>query len=325
MRTKLAVIAVSGFAVSVACLSGAFALGGNAVGDAVFNFGGIDLPRCGTMGNTTATATSRTLAWDSDDDRAAVAVPANTHYRAGSGDEMVIKGDPALLAHVRVRNGVVEMDCRGNFGRSSRFDVTLPGRRNFRSFALLGTGDMNLSGLSQKEVAVSLAGSGNIEVEGKTDKLDVDLKGTGNIEAKGQANELNVDVKGSGNLKMADLAVKNADVDIKGSGKVELAPQDSLNVDIKGSGSIYLHSEPRKIETSIRGSGTIVHPDGTMQGGRSHERHARADDDAIGAAIQEALANDSDADRDELDHAKSTLKARIRAQIARELARQDNL
>ncbi len=153
------------------------------------------------------------------------------------------------------------------------------------------------------------------------------MKGTGNIEAKGQTNELNVDVKGSGNLKMGDLAAKTADVDIKGSGKVELAPQDSLNVDMAGSGTIYLRSEPRKIETSIHGSGQIVHPDGTMQGGRSHERHARAEDAMmrIGAAIQEALENDDAMDRDDLERAKSRLKARIRAQDARELARQDNL
>ncbi len=58
-----------------------------------------------------------------------MAVPANTHYQAGSGDDMVVKGDPEFVAHIRVRNGVVEMDCRGSFGfgKSSRFDVTLPG------------------------------------------------------------------------------------------------------------------------------------------------------------------------------------------------------
>jgi hypothetical protein len=98
-----------------------------------------------------------------------------------------------------------------------------------------------------------------------------------------------------------------------------------LNVDLAGSGTIYLRSEPRKIETSIHGSGTIVHPDGTRQGGRSRERHARADDAAIRAAILEALDNDEDADRDETDRAKDRLKARIRARVAHDLERGDNL
>ena len=49
MRTKLAIIAVSGFAVSVVCLGGAFALGGRAIGDAIIGTdlsGLMDLPRC---------------------------------------------------------------------------------------------------------------------------------------------------------------------------------------------------------------------------------------------------------------------------------------
>jgi len=119
---------------------------------------------------------------------------------------------------------------------------------------------------------------------------------------------------------------KNVDVDIKGSGKAEVAPQDSLNVDLSGSGTITLRSEPKKIETSIRGSGTIVHPDGTRQGGRGHERHARADDAAIRAAVLEALENDRDSDNDgdEMERAKDRLKARIRARVAHELD-QENL
>jgi len=310
MRTKLAIIAVSGFAISAVCLGGAFALGGHEIGNAVFGadlMSLANLPRCESLGQAMATASSRSLVWDGDDGRAAVALPANVHYQAGSGDQLVVKGDPDLIAHVRVRDGLVALDCNGNFhlGKADRIDVTLPGRRTFKSFALLGTGNVQLSGLSQPEVKVSIAGSGDLQADGKTD-------------------DLTVDVKGSGNLKLGDLAAKNVDVDIKGSGRAEVAPQDTLNVDLAGSGTIYLRREPRRIETSIHGSGTIVHPDGTRQGGRSHERHARADDAAIRAAVLEALDNDGDEDRDEMESAKDKLKARIRAQVAHELE-QENL
>ena len=314
MRTKLAIIAVSGLAVSVVCLGGAFALGGHAIGDAVFGpdlMNLADLPRCDLTAQPMATATSRSLAWDGNGDRASIAVPANVHYQAGSGDRLIVAGDPNFIAHIRVKDGLVSLDCNGNFhlGKNERVEVTLPGRRTFKSFALLGTGDVQLAGLSQPAVKVSIAGSGDLRADGRTDNLTVD-------------------VKGSGDMKLGDLAAKNVDVDIKGSGKVEVAPQESLNVDLSGSGTIYLRSEPRKLETSIRGSGTIVHPDGTRQGGRSHERHARADDAAIRAAVLEALENDrdadSDTDRDEMERAKDRLKARIRARVAHELD-QENL
>lgn len=324
MRSKLAFIALSGLAVSAICLGGAFALGGNTVGDAVFDFGGFNLPRCDMSGASGAATQSRTLAWQGDDDRAAVAVPANTHYRAGTGDAVVVTGDPAILSHIRVKDGVVGMDCRGGFNHwgSQRIEVTLPGRHNFREFALLGSGDMSVTGLSQAEVELSLAGSGNIDVEGKTGKMSIDLKGNGNVAAKGQTDDLTVDVKGSGNLRLGDLLARNADVDIKGAGKVEVAPQDALTVDIKGSGSIYLRSEPKKIETSIRGSGRIIHPDGTGQG--RPERHARAEGAAIRAAVLQALAEDRNGDR-ELERARAELKARIRAQVAQELAQEGQL
>ena len=309
MRTKLAIIAVSGLAVSAVCLGGAFALGGHALGAAVFGTdlsSLADLPRCDTKAQPMATASSRSLPWDGNGDRAAVALPANVHYQAGSGDELVVKGDPEFVAHIRVKDGLVSLDCNGNFhfNKDDRIDVTLPGRRTFKSFALLGTGDVQLSGLSQPEVKLSIAGAGDIRADGKTDNLKVD-------------------VRGSGNLKLGDLAAKNVDVDIKGSGKAEVAPQDSLNVDLAGSGTIYLRSEPKKIETSIHGSGNIVHPDGTRQGGRSYERHARAEDAMIRMAVLQALENDGDSDRDEMERAKAKLKARIRAHVAQELANEE--
>jgi hypothetical protein len=310
MRTKLAIIAVSGFAVSALCLGGAFALSGHAIGNAVFGAdlaSLIDLPRCDTLAGSMATATSRSLNWDGNGDRAAIALPANVHYRAGSGDQLIVAGDPNFISHIRVKDGLVSLDCNGDFhlGRNERIEVTLPGRRVFKSFALLGTGDVELNGLSQPAVKLSIAGSGDLQADGRI-------------------GDLTVDVRGSGDLKLGDLSAKNVDVDIKGSGKAEVAPQESLNVDLAGSGTIYLRNEPRKIETSIRGSGTIVHPDGTRQGGRGHERHARADDAAIRAAVLEALDNDEDHDADEMERAKEKLKARIRARVAHELE-QENL
>ena len=361
MRTKLAFIAVSGFAVSAVCLGGAFALGGGIVGNTDFDFGGFDLPRCDTMDQSAGTATSRTLPWEGSDDRAAVAIPANTHYQAGIGDQLVVKGDPEILTHIRVRDGVVKLDCHGHFnlGKDNRIDVTLPGRHTFRSFDLMGSGDMQLKDLSQPEVKISVSGSGNIEASGKIDNLKLDVSGSGNlklgdlvaknvdadisgsghmqlaglsqaavqiavsgdgdVEADGKTDYLKADVSGSGDLKLGNLVVKNADVDISGSGKVVIAPQETLNADISGSGDIYLRSEPKKLETTIRGSGRIVHAK-SASWDRPRGRHARWERDDIRVAVETGLANDRVSDHDELERAKARLTARIRSQVATELA-----
>lgn len=380
MRSKLAVIAVSGFAVSAVCLGGAFALGGNAVGNTLLDFGTFGQPSC-EVGSPSA-ITSRTLPWDGNGDRVAVEMHADTYYRPGSGDQLVVKGDPGMVSHVYVRDGVVGIDCRSNlrFGKTPRLEITLPGRA-FRTFEQRGSGDMRLAGLSQSDAKLSIEGSGSIQADGKiehltvwiagsgditatgnADKLDVKLQGSGdvrlsglvtrsadvkidgsgdveiapqgashvevvgsgsgNFAAAGTTDNLSVAVRGSGDMKLGDLAAGIADVDIRGSGNVEIAPRDALKVQIAGSGDVTLRSEPKKIETSIAGSGDIIHSDGTRQSRHSKERHARADDD-IGAIVDRAVANGTSPDPDELDRAKAKFKARIRHEIAQGLAGED--
>lgn len=379
MRTNLAVVAVSGFVISAVCLGGALALGGEEVGDAILDIGSFGQPRCDMTGSTA----SRTLPWDGGSDRAAVAVVADTFYRPGSGDEMVLKGDPGIISHVYVRDGMVGIDCRSNlrFGKSRRIEITLPGR-SFRTFEQLGSGDMHLAGLSQPDARISVKGSGGIQADGKVDhltvlvagsgdvtatgtagKLDVELMGSGDVrlgglvtkdadvkilgsgnveiapqsashvkvvgsgsgdfEAAGTTDSLSVAVRGSGDMKLGELAAGIANVDIRGSGNVEIAPRDALKVDIAGSGDVTLRSEPKKIETSIAGSGDIIHPDGTRQSRHSRERHARLSDDDIGAIVDKAVADGVPPAQDELDRAKAKLKARIRHQVAQALAGED--
>ncbi len=377
MYSKLAVIAVTGLAVSAVCLGGAFALGGNAVGNAILDFGTFGGPNCEVSGSSAVT--SRTLPWDGNGDRVAVDMNADTYYQAGSGDQLVIKGDPGMVSHVYVRDGVVGIDCRSNFhfGKSPRLEITLPGRA-FRTFEQRGSGNMRLAGLSQPDTKLSVEGSGDIQADGKVEHLTVRVAGSGDVTASGSAGALDVDLQGSGDVKLSALTTKSAHVKIDGSGNVEIAPldasrvdvvgegsgdfeavgsttnlsvsvegsgdmklgrlaasivnvgihgsgnvdvapRDALKVEIDGSGDVTLRDEPKKIETSIAGSGDIIHSDGTRQTRHSRERHAREDDD-MGAAIDRAVANGLDPGDDELERAKAKFKARIRHEIAQGLA-----
>jgi hypothetical protein len=378
MRSKLALIAISGFAVSAVCLGGAFALGGEAVGDAIMGVGNFGQPSCQIGGPLT----SRTLPWDGGNDRVAVEMHADATYQAGSGDQLVIKGDPGMVSHVYVRDGVVGIDCRNNFhfGKSPRLEITLPGRP-FRTFEQRGSGNMRLAGLVQPDTKLSIEGSGDIQADAKVERLTVRVAGSGDVTATGSAGALDVNLEGSGDVKLSGLATKSAHVKIDGSGNVEVAPQDAsrvdvisegsgdfeaagttnnltvsvegsgdmklgrlaagivnvgihgsgnvdvaprdaLKVEIDGSGDVTLRNEPKKIETSIAGSGDIIHADGTRQS-RHSERHARTDED-LGAVIDRAAAEGRAPEPDELERAKAKLKARIRHEIAQGLAGEDN-
>ena len=258
MRTKLALVAISGFTISALCLGGAFALSGGAIANADFAFGGFGLPRCEAMGS--AVATSRTLPWNGDGDRVAVDLPANAFYKPGSGDQLVVKGDPRIISHVYVRDGVVGIDCNPGgglfFSRPQRIEMTLPGRK-FRTFEVRGSGDMQLAALSQPEAQIMIKGSGDVQADGQVDRLTVQIAGSGNLTARGATNALDLDINGSGDALLSGLVAKNADVRIDGSGDVELAARDAGHVSITGNGSgdVTAEGSTDDLKVAMHGSG----------------------------------------------------------------------
>jgi hypothetical protein len=253
----------------------------------MLDLGTFGQPRCDTAGPSAVG--SRTLPWDGNGDLAAVEVPANTYYRAGSGDQLVIKGDSRIISHVYIRDGVVGIDCRtgGLFhNRAERIEVTLPGR-NFRAFEQRGSGDMRLAALSQSETRLSIEGSGNIEANGKVGRLKAVIDGSGNLAATGNADSLDLSVEGSGDAKLGELVVKNATVAIAGSGGVEIAPQGASRVDIagEGSGDVKATGTTDALKVDVSGSGD-------MRLGGLSARTAEVDIDGSGeveVAPQDAL------------------------------------
>ena len=234
MAHKLLVIAVGGLAVSAIALGAAAAISGEGI-DAFDVIGMNDRPVCqfGASGHDG----TRSIAWDGSD-RVSIAVPADSKYRRGAGDQLVVSGDAAVIQHVRVEDGRIELDCR-NYNRDFKLAVTLPGR-TFRKFGIAGSGSLMLDGIDQPALAVGIAGSGNISGTGKTD-------------------DLSVHIAGSGKARLAQLSAGKVEMHIAGSGDSEIAPHDELSVHIAGSGKVRLASEPRHISTHIVGSGEILH------------------------------------------------------------------
>ena len=242
MRTTLAIMVLSGFAVSAACLGAATAFGASRSG-----FGDFDLPRCDL--SPTGQTTTRNLKWDSSD-TAGVAVPANVHYRRGQGDQVVVKGDSALVDRIEVVDGSVRLNCRLRNFRGERLDVTLPGRA-FKGFGIAGVADMTLDNIDQSDLEIHVAGAGKVAASGKVQNLELH-------------------VAGSGDAKLAELAVNRLALHVAGSGDIDASPKDDLDAHIVGSGRVTLHAEPHSIETHIIGSGRIVHPDGSVSGRPDH-------------------------------------------------------
>lgn len=235
MANKLAAVALIGLAVSAVCLGAAAAIGGKEAGNLDFSFLG-DRPRCAF--ELSGQNGSRTIAWDGDD-TVSLAMSADAQYKRGEGDQVVVNGDTAILPHIRVREGKIDMDCR-RWRDSDRITILLPGKRTFSKFRIAGSGSLALNDLDQPKVKIGVAGSGDVQASGKTDNLEIGIAG-------------------SGKAKLGQLQAQNVKLHVAGSGDSEVAPQDSLDVHIAGSGTVRLLSEPKHMETHIAGSGEIIH------------------------------------------------------------------
>ena len=235
MRT-LAVIAASGLTVAIVCIGAVAAIGVQDGAKAGFDFPMFG-PSCG-RGDDGGAVTSRTMAWDGSD-KEVLAVPGRAHYAPGNDAMLHIKGDAALLSHIRLRDGKIELNCHNWRGDRDDIEVTLPGR-TFRAFAIAGSGRLVLDGLSQQDLKVSIAGSGDVRANGQVEHLEVRIAGSGD----------------------ADLgAVKSDDVNVRiaGSGNADIAPRQKAAIRIAGSGDVTLHSYPADLDTHIAGSGRIRH------------------------------------------------------------------
>ena len=236
MVHKLAIIAVIGLSASAVCMGAAAAIGGREFGK---GFDGMDFsmfgdrPRCENGGGY---PTSRTLDWDGSD-HVSLSVGGHARYTPGSDDQVHVSGNPVLVAHVRVRDGRVELDCRGGDLDRDSLEITLPGRE-FKKFGIAGSGNLVLQNLNQDRLKVSIAGSGSIKADGKVEHAEIHIAGSGD----------------------ADLgAVKSqvTEVHIAGSGNTDIAPSEEAEIHIAGSGDVNLHANPKRLNTHIAGSGRI--------------------------------------------------------------------
>ena len=130
-------------------------------------------------GSTAPPRTSRELDWDGSDKVELVAF-SDASYTPGAGTKLHASGDPQVLAHLQIRDGKIELDCRGWRDRD-KIKLILPGRE-FRTFAIIGRSDLKLDRLNQSHMKAKIAGTGTIKANGRVDDLSIEVAGIGHAD-----------------------------------------------------------------------------------------------------------------------------------------------
>jgi hypothetical protein len=273
MVQKLGLIAIIGLAASAACMGAAAAIGGRDFEGGFDNwFDGRQ--RCQVLAD--ATATSREMDWDGD--HVTLAVLGQASYRPGTDDRLHASGDPTILSHLRIRDGKIELDCRGWRERTRDLTITLPGRE-FRKFSTAGGGKLVLDQLNQSSLKIEIGGAGSVKANGRVDDLklaiggsgdadfsqitareaEFEIGGSGNIKAKGTIDTLGIGIGGSGHADFDGITARKASARIAGSGTINAKGKiDDVKISIAGSGNAdFGQMQTQKARVDISGHGDV--------------------------------------------------------------------
>ena len=179
----------------------------------------------------------------------------------GNEGNIKIKGDANLMEYIitEVKNGKLHVKTKKgvNLKPSKTIEITVP-YESINYVGLAGSGDVQNSGTIRADnFEVSLAGSGDIELNVSSDSVKSNIAGSGDISLSGSATNLETNIAGSGDFESKGLNSKNVTAKISGSGDVSVVCNGALKVRIAGSGDVSYSGTPTSKDTKVSGSGSV--------------------------------------------------------------------
>lgn len=238
MIRVLVIIAVGGFLVSLACITGAVAIGGpEAIARSAWSWSWGDHHH-GWRRMHEASGPQAQRDFPFRGASLEVDAPAEIDYVQAPGPaRLTIKGSAATLDQVRVDGGRISLSDGASW---SGLHVTLSAPDVTR-FELNGANRLNITGYKQPELTLSASGHADIRAEGETKSVKLS-------------------VSGAGEADLGQLKTAAADIDISGAGSATLAPTELARVEISGMGDVNLLTRPKRLESHVSGAGHIRQP-----------------------------------------------------------------
>ena len=248
MIRTLLIITGAGLVLCVAALSGAAAIGGDALARNGWTWTFRDDDEDHTVHferGDDGPSVTRSLTWTGGD-KLTVEIPGEVVYIQGDTPSVVITGQKSMVDRVNLIDGRLTWDRADDstdhvvigWNNHDRLRVTVTAP-SVKAFEVEGSGDLSIRAYDQPTFDLAVSGSGDIEATGRTQTARVTVSGSG---------EADLDA-----LRMADV-----NVDTSGSGDVRVGPTGTASIDISGSGDVDLTRRPASLTQSVSGSGDIT-------------------------------------------------------------------
>ncbi len=229
-----------------------------------------------SMGST-AFAETVTITPDLKDfNRVELRAAADVDITVGENYSVTISGDEDMIEEIEVivRRGRLIIkrkneDDRRFFNWSSEgymeAVITMP---TIEGMEINGAGDTIIRGVDSDELELSINGSGNLDVSGKTNSLDASINGSGDIDmgevtggdieasingsgdidiAGGTCQSIEIKINGSGNVDARQVECQDAEVNVSGSGDSIVYASNQIVFDSHGSGEVEVYGKPKTV------------------------------------------------------------------------------
>lgn len=125
--------------------------------------------------------------------------------------------------------------------------------RVLRSARVVGSGQLDITGLAGQRVDLVVQGSGRLGATGiNADNLSVGLIGSGSITLAGTAETFTAELQGSGSLLAPGLSVETATISATTTGNVAIHARRAVTVNANGLGEVIVAGRPA---CTVRGPG----------------------------------------------------------------------
>ena len=211
------------------------------------------------LGATAAAAADRRYAVQ-DFDRIVVEGPFLVRIATGRSTSAIAQGSQQSL------DGVI-VDVQGTTLRVRRNQTAWTGTptravppatitlvaRTLRSARVVGSGQLEISGVAGQRIDLVVQGSGRLSATGiEADNLSVGLSGSGSIDLAGTAETFTADLQGSGSLLAPELSIETGTLSVVTTGNVALHARREITINANGLGEIVIAGRPA---CTVRGPG----------------------------------------------------------------------
>jgi hypothetical protein len=168
--------------------------------------------------------------------------PMNLTVDAGKPFSVTVQGDAKFIGRVKTR--VVDGELRISMDDDSNLKMRKH-ERVLVSMPSLTSFDAEGAGLARLN-----------NVQG--DRLDVDYSGAGSVIINGKVRYVRIDAEGVGELDAKGLIAQEANVSFEGIGAVSIHASEKLTVDVEGMGNLSYYGNPRIVNKSVSGIGSVT-------------------------------------------------------------------